>query len=104
MDEHRVSFAAAVFQERLYAIGGGQWSLATVEYLDKAASSWKSGPSLTSGRMGHSAAVFQDKLYIAGGDFPYSSHCFDTVEYLEKSATSWKSASRMKEFRAYLGM
>lgn len=59
----------AVFQGKLYAIGGsdGSHSLASTEVYDPESQNWVVGPSLTTPRANVSVAVVGNRLYAVGG-------------------------------------
>jgi len=69
MNVARGNMAAAVFQNRLWAIGGTtqEGPTAKVEYYDPIQSQWFEAESLSTARELHAAVAYAGRLYIVGG-------------------------------------
>eukprot|EP00930_Biecheleria_cincta_P015175 TRINITY_DN12751_c0_g1_i2.p1 TRINITY_DN12751_c0_g1~~TRINITY_DN12751_c0_g1_i2.p1 ORF type:complete len:549 (-),score=67.25 TRINITY_DN12751_c0_g1_i2:58-1704(-) len=103
MNAKRSSFAAAVLDGHLYALGGydGSATLASVERFDAKTNTWSFVANMTSRRQGLSAAVLDGKLYALGGHDGRSK--LDSVERYDPNANTWTIVSRMGSARSYLG-
>ncbi|XP_074549579.1 kelch-like protein 34 [Halichoeres trimaculatus] len=75
MLERRAQFTCCVVEDVLYAIGGQNTrldtgvhvSVASVEFYDMAAGSWRRGPALPRPLYGHASAVLDNNIYVSGG-------------------------------------
>lgn len=114
MLERRARFACCVVADVIYAIGGQSSrpkssthaSVASVEFYEMAAASWRKGAPMPRPLYGHASAVLDNKVYVAGGltGNRMRFHGDGVNQYgqreTSKEVHSWKPGGRVWERRA----
>ncbi|CAG9466707.1 unnamed protein product [Pedinophyceae sp. YPF-701] len=98
MPEPRMRYAAALFDGKVYVIGGydaTETQKDTTYVYDIAANTWTAGPPLSLGTRGDScAAVVRGRLYVVGG-FDASFTPLASVERLSEDGERWERVADM---------
>jgi N-acetylneuraminic acid mutarotase len=109
MPTARYSMGAAVSNNKIYVIGGDNWSctpLTNVEEYDPETNTWSIRASMPTGRWSLEVASGQDgKIYAIGGvGGPCGSDILDEVEVYDPSTDSWETRTSMPTLRVRFGM
>lgn len=117
MLERRAQLACCVVADVIYAIGGQSTrpktdehaSVASVEFYEMGAASWRRGAPMPRPLYGHAAAVLDGSIYVAGGltggrvqprgGGDHGVHLYDQRES-SKEVHSWNPGGRVWERRA----
>ncbi len=100
MPTKRENFATAVYQNKIYVIGGSSdtgW-LNVVEVFDPITNTWETKASMPTARCGFRATTIGDKIYAAGGFY-----C-NKLEVYNISKNTWTTKASMLNERSCLGI
>ena len=95
----REHLAAASDGRYVYAVGGAAQGadLTSLERYDPDSDTWKTLPSMKSGRNGLGAAVIDGRLFAVGGET--ATEVLSTVEVYDIAAERWKTSTPMSKPR-----
>jgi len=100
MPTARYGLAAAVVNNKIYAIGGWNGSyLATVEEYDPATNIWTAKANMPTARYYLAAAAVSNKIYAIGG---YNGSSLATVEEYDPATDTWTAKASMPTARYML--
>ena len=105
MPTARNSFAIAVVDGRIYAIGGRMATtdgFSDVEEYDPATDTWTRKADMPTGRKGPVAAVVDGKIYVIGGDAGSTGEGFSVVEIYDPVADAWTAGTEMLHPRSFM--
>jgi N-acetylneuraminic acid mutarotase len=93
MPTARHSFGIAVYQNKIYCIGGSNNGphLAVNEVYDPATDTWETKTSMPTARAGLSANSVNGKIYLMGGDANTTNEAYDPV------TDSWSTKAQIPE-------
>ena len=96
MSTARYDLAAAVFDGKLYVMGGhdGQNRLSSVERYDPAKNAWEAVAPMSTARSCSAAAVFDGKLYVMGGADD-DGNGLSSVERYDPAKNEWVTMASM---------
>ena len=105
MPTRRAGFVAAVFDGRIYAIGGiddtesGKVTLTAVEIYDPATDTWTVGTAMPTARGGATYCVLDGRIYVIGGKLGYWEDATTAVEAYDAATDTWTGLSPMPTAR-----
>lgn len=98
------SFGAATVNGIVYAMGGGNPSLAQpVDAYDPATNAWTTVGQMQTSREGAAIAALGDKIYVAGGHVSGGA-ASGVFEVYDPAANSWLSLAAMPTARAHFAL
>jgi N-acetylneuraminic acid mutarotase len=102
MPTPRSSLAAAVVNNKIYAIGGFNYRhLSTNEVYDPSTNTWLTKAPMPTKRSGIAAAVVNNIIYVIGG---YDNFSTSTNEAYDPSTDTWSTKARMPTRRTGLAV
>jgi N-acetylneuraminic acid mutarotase len=104
MPTPRCDFAIAVFQDKIYCIGGyrGNGVTGVNEVYDPATDSWTMKTSIPNIAANYASAVVNDKIYIIGGlGYGAISESHDLNQVYDAKTDTWSSAALVPETAVY---
>jgi len=104
MAQRRSQLAAAVVQNKIYALGGRDDAglyLATVERYSIDLDVWRPVAPMLVERCGMGSSEHDGKLYVVGG---FNGRCRATAEVYNPDANAWQPVAPLRSRRAYLAV